>query len=55
MSVTVVLLATGLGNRLWVRFLAGGSVQFGFRTGQKPNPLCLSGVVTWTGHKAAVF
>jgi len=47
--------ATGPGNRPAFRVLASGSVRSGFRTRQKPDLLCLGGVVTQTGHKTAVF
>jgi hypothetical protein len=35
--------------------VAGGSVRLGSKPGQKPEPHCLGGVVTRTGHKPAVF
>ena len=50
-----IVLATGPGSPPAVRVLTGGSVQFGSRTGQKPDPRCLGGFVTRTGHKPAVF
>jgi len=45
------VLAMGPGNPPAVGFLAGGSVRFGYRPGEKPDLLCLGGVVTRTGHK----
>jgi len=45
----------GLGNPPAVQELTCGLVRFGYRPGQKPNPLCLGGVVTWTGYKLADF
>jgi len=45
-----LLLATGPGNRPAVQVLAGGSVQFGSRPGQKPDPLHLGGFITRTRH-----
>ena len=50
-----LVLAMGPGNPQAVRFLAGGSVRFGSRTGQKPEPHCLGGFVTRTGHKPPVL
>jgi len=50
-----LVLATGPGNPPAVRVLTGGSVRFGSKPGQKPDPLCLGGFVTRTGHKPAVF
>ena len=50
-----VVLATGLGNPPAVQFLAGGSVRFGSLPSQKPDPLCLGGFVTRTGHKPEGF
>jgi len=52
---TSLLLATGPGNTGAVRFLSSGSVPFGSKPGQKPEPLCLGGVVTQSGHKPTVF
>jgi len=52
---TPLVLPTGPGNPPLVRFLPGGSVQFGSRPGQKPNPLCLGRVVTQTGNRNAGF
>jgi hypothetical protein len=54
-GTTRLVLATGLGNPPAVWVLTGGSVQFGSRPGQKPDPHCLGGFVTRTGHKLAVF
>jgi hypothetical protein len=48
-----LVLATGPGNPPAVRVLTGGSVRFGSRPGQKPDPLCLGGFVTRTGHRTA--
>jgi hypothetical protein len=50
-----LVLATGPGNPPVVRVMTGGSVQFGSRTGHKPEPLGLAGFVTQTGHKPAGF
>ena len=56
-KITGLSIATGLvlakspGNPPAVWVLTGSSVQFGSRTGQRPDPLCLGGVVTRTGHK----
>ena len=50
-----LVLATGPGNLPEVRVLTGSSVRFVSRPGQKPDPLCLGGVVTRTGHKPAVL
>jgi len=41
-----IVLPTGPGSLPEVRFLASGSVLFGSKPGQKPNPLCPGGVVT---------
>ena len=51
----LLVLAMGLGNLPAVRVLASGSVRFGSLPNQKPDPLCLGGFVTWTGHKPAGF
>ena len=51
----LVVLATGQGNPPAVWVWTSGSVQFGSRSGQKPNLLCLGGVVTRTGHKPKIF
>jgi len=51
----MLVLATGPGNPPAVQFLAGGSVRFGSKPGQKPKLLCLGGVVPQTGHKPAGF
>jgi len=53
--MTCLVLATGNGNLPAVRVLTGGSVQFGSRTGQKPDARCLGRFVNRTGHKPAVF
>jgi hypothetical protein len=50
-----LVLATGPGNPPAVRFFASGSVRFVSKPGQKPEPQCLGGVDTRTGHKPAVF
>jgi hypothetical protein len=50
-----VVLATGPGNPLAVRFFAGGSVRFGSKPGQESELRCLGGVGTWTGYKPTVF
>jgi hypothetical protein len=50
-----VVLATGLGNPPAVWVWTGKMVRFGSKPVQKPDPLCLGGVVTRTGHKPAVF
>ena len=49
-----VVLATGPGNPPVVWFLASGLVWFGSSAGQTPDPLCLGGVVTRTGHKPVI-
>jgi len=49
------VLATGLGNVQEVWLVAGSSVWFSSRPGQEPHPLCLDGVLTWTGHKPKGF
>jgi hypothetical protein len=46
-----LVLAMGSGNWAAVWVLSSGSVQFGFRPGQKPHLVCLGGFVTWTGHR----
>jgi len=46
-----LVLATGPGNPQEVRSLAGGSVWFALLPGQKPEPLCLGGFLTWTEPK----
>jgi len=51
----ILVLATGPGNPPEVRVLIGGFVWFGSRPVQKTEPRCLDGVVTQTGHKAAVL
>jgi len=48
-----LVLATGPGNPPAVRVLTCGSVRFGSRTGQKPDPLLSWWVVTWPGHRTA--
>jgi len=48
-----VVLATGPGNPPAVGVLTGGSFRFSFRPSQKPDPLCLGGFVTRTGHRTA--
>jgi len=48
-----VVLAMGLGNPPAVRVLTSGLFWFGSRPGQKPDPLCLAGFVTRTGHRTA--
>jgi hypothetical protein len=50
-----LVLATDSCNSPAVHVLTGGALWFGSRSGQKPDPLCLGGVVTWTRHNAAVF
>ena len=50
-----LVLATGRGNPPAVRLLAGGSVQFCAKPGQNPDPLCLGGFVTRTGHRTVGF
>jgi len=50
-----VVLPTGPGNPPAIMFLAGGSVRFSSRPGQKPDPLSLGGFVTQTRHKPAGF
>jgi len=42
------------GNPPAVWVLTCGLVWFGSRPSQKPDPLCLGGVVPWTGYKPAV-
>jgi len=54
-TTTAVVLATGPGNPPEIRLLPGGSVQFSFRRGQKPNPVCLGGVVPRTGHRTVGY
>jgi hypothetical protein len=51
----IIVLATSLGNPLVVQVLRSSLVWFGSRPGQKPDPLCLRGIVTLTGHEPAVF
>jgi hypothetical protein len=48
-----LVIATGLSNKPMVRILTGGSVRFGFRPGQKPNPYLSWQVVTQPGHRTA--
>ena len=48
-----LVLATGPGNPSEVQVLISGSVRFGSRPGQKPDPVCLGGVVTQTGNRTA--
>jgi hypothetical protein len=48
-----LVFATGLGNPPVVRVLTCGSVRFGSRTGQKPEPLWCWRVVTRPGHRTA--
>jgi len=50
-----VVLATGPGNPPAVCVFTGGLVQFGLLPSHKPNPRCLGGFFTRTGHKPAVF
>jgi len=50
-----LVLATGPGNPPAVQFLTGGYVRFGSLPGQKPEPLCLGGFVTWNEPKPCVF
>jgi len=48
-----IVLATGPGNLPVVRVLTCGSFEFGSRTGQKPEPLLSSRVVTRPRHRIA--
>ena len=50
-----LLLATGPGNRPAVQVLAGGSVQFGSRPGQKPDPLLSADLLPGPGIYPEVF
>jgi hypothetical protein len=49
------VLATGPVNPPAVWFLAGGSVWFGSKPGQNPDPHCVGGVVTWTADLLGGF
>jgi len=46
-----LVLPTGPGNPPAVRMLSGGSVRFGSRPSQKPNPPCLGAFVTRPRHR----
>jgi hypothetical protein len=48
-----LVLVTHRGNSPAVRVLTGGSVWFGYRPSQKPDPVCLGGFVTRTGYWTA--
>jgi len=50
-----VVLAIGQGNPRAVRVLTSSSVPFGFRPGQKPDPLYLGRVVIRTEHKPNII
>ena len=52
-SIQRLVLATGPGNPPAVRVLTCGSVWFGSRTGQKPEPLFSWWDVTRPGHRSA--
>ena len=52
---TRVVLATGMGNQLAVEYLAGGSVQFGSRPRQIPDPHGHRRFNTRTGHTTVGF
>jgi len=49
-----LVVAPSAGKPHKVRVLASDSVRFGCRPGEKPDPLCLGGFVTWTRHKPMV-
>ena len=53
-TVADLVLRMGPGSQPAVRVSTGGSVRSGSKPSQKPDPLCVGRVVTWTGQKSAL-